>query len=98
MRSKESACFDLYVPDGKGSRLSQMSPKYSSMLSHAGNLLFIIKLCNLIEKYGTAFSGVDRITGDLCAMEATSMTLISERATIMPQVSTSLGSDSSIPL
>ena len=29
--------------------------------------------------------GVDRITGDLYAMGANSMTLISERATIVPQ-------------
>ena len=35
------------------------------------------------------FFGVDRITGDLCAMETDSMTFISERATIMPKVSTS---------
>ena len=43
-RPKDSICLDLYVPDGKGSRLSQMRPKCSGMLSHAGNLLFIIKL------------------------------------------------------
>ena len=48
-RPKDSACLGLYVPDGKGSRLSQMSPKCSGMLSHTGNLLFIIRLHNLIE-------------------------------------------------
>ena len=40
---KDSACLDFYVLDGKGSRLSQLSPKHSSMLSQVGNLLFIIK-------------------------------------------------------
>ena len=41
-----------------------------------------------MEKYGTPFFGVNRITSDLYAMEAASLTLISEKATIMPQVST----------
>ena len=68
-----------------------MSPKHSGMLFWAGNLLFIIRLHNLMEKYGTPFFGEDRITGDLYAMEATSMTLISKRATPMPQVSTLTG-------
>ena len=27
VRPKDSPCLDLYVPDGNGSRLSQMSPK-----------------------------------------------------------------------
>ena len=34
---------------------------------------------------------MDRITGDLYAMKANSMTLISQRAAIMPQVSTLTG-------
>ena len=50
-----------------------------------------------MEKYGTPFFGVDKISGDLYAMEANSMTLISERATIMPQVSTSAGVTSQYP-
>ena len=50
-----------------------------------------------MEKYGTPFFGVDRITSDLCAMEATFMTLISEMATIMPQVSTLVGVTSHYP-
>ena len=91
VRPKESTCLDIYVLDGKGSRLIQLNPKHSDMLSQAGNLLFIIKLCNLKEKYGTPFVGVDRITSDLYAMEANSMTLIFERATIVSWVSTSTG-------
>ena len=68
-----------------------MSPKHYGMLSHVGNLLFIIRLHNLIQKYGTPFFRVDKITGYLSAMEVTSMTLIAERATFMPQVITSVG-------
>ena len=42
-----------------------------------------------MEKYRTPFFGVNRIIGDLSAMEANSMTLTSGKAAIMPQVSTS---------
>ena len=97
VRPKDSACLDFCIPDGKGSRLSQLSPRHSGMLSKAGNLLSIIRLLNLMEKYGTPFFRVDRITGDLYAMEANSMTLISERAAIMPQVNTSTGVCSQYP-
>ena len=90
-RPRDPSYLDIYVLDGKGSRLSQLSPKCSGKFSQAGNLLFTIKLGNLMEKYGTPYFGVDRITGDLYAMEANTMTLISKRATIMPQVSTSAG-------
>ena len=51
VRPKDSACFDLYILDGKDSRLSQMSPICSGMLSHVDNLLFTIRLHNLMEKY-----------------------------------------------
>ena len=44
-----------------------------------------------MEKCVTQFFEVDRITSDLYAIEAISMTLISERATIMPWVSTFIG-------
>ena len=85
VRPKDSACLDLYVPDGKNSRLSEMSPKCSGMIFYAGNLLFIIRLHNLMENQ---IFGVDMISSDFYAMEATSMTWISERVAIMPQVST----------
>ena len=97
VRPNDFAGLDLYIMDGEGRRLSQMSPKHSGMLSHAANILFIFKLHNLMEKYGTPFFRVDRITSDLCAIEAASMTLISERATIMCQVSTSAGVISQYP-
>ena len=95
MRPKDSACLDFYVPDGKGSTL--IEPKVSGMLSQAGNLLFIIRLHNLMEKYGAPFCGLDKITSDLYVMEAYSMTLISERATSMLQVGTSTGVSSQYP-
>ena len=97
VRPKDSTCLDLYVPDGKDSRLNQMSPKHSGMLSQDGNLLFIMNLHISWRYTEPHFFGVDRITSDLYAMEATSMTLISERATIISQVCTSAGVSSPYP-
>ena len=50
-----------------------------------------------MEKYGTPFFGVDRVTSDLYAMEATSMIFLPERATVMPQMSISVGVTSQNP-
>ena len=74
-----------------------MSPKCSGMLYHVANLLFIIRLCNLTEKYRTPFFRVDKITGDLYEVKdlATSMTLLSERET--SQVNTLVGVISQYP-
>ena len=54
-RPKDLVYLDLYIPDGKNSRLNQASPKCTVILSHASNLLFIVRLCNLMEKYITPF-------------------------------------------
>ena len=50
-----------------------------------------------MEKYGNPIFGVDSITSDLYAMEANSMVLTSESATIIPQINTSAGVSSQCP-
>ena len=40
--------------------------------------MVIIKLPNLMFKYGTLFFGMDKLSGDLYAMESDSMLLITE--------------------
>ena len=77
--------------------ISGLSPKHSGRLSQEGNLLFLIRLCNLMEKYRTPLFGVNRKTSEPYAMEANSMTLVLERATIMLQISTSAGIISQYP-
>ena len=44
------------------------------MLSQVGNPLDLIKFDNLMGKYGTLFYGVDRLTGDLYAIESNILT------------------------
>ena len=45
------------------SRLSQLNPMSSGMLSQVGNPLVVVKLPNLMEKYGTPFFGVEKSYG-----------------------------------
>ena len=87
-RPKTSAFLDFYKLDGKGSsRFSQLNPQKSGMLSKidnplvkAGNHLIkvhnplvIIKLPNLMSKYGTAFFRLNKLNGNPYAMECNSV-------------------------
>ena len=90
-RPKNTTFLDIYMPDGKGTRLSQVNPRSLSMLLKVGNPLVIIKLVDLMEKYGTPFFRVDKLTGELHTMEANSMAAIPEKAKDMPQVSNTAG-------
>ena len=86
-RPNTSAFLNFYVLDGNGNRLNQLNPKNSGMLCKVGNHLFVIKLPYLMSKYRTQFFGLDKLTGGLHAMEFYYMTLITEKAIFMPQVS-----------
>ena len=55
VRPKDSTCLDFYILDGKGSRLRQLSPKHSGVMSQTGNLPFIVKLHNLMKRFRTPF-------------------------------------------
>ena len=90
-RPKDSTCLDFFIPDGKGSRLCQLSAKHSDMLPQAVNLFIHHYIPQHNGEIWDPIFGMDRITIDLYAVQANSMTLISERATIMPQASTSAG-------
>ena len=90
LRLKNTISLDFFVPDHKGSHLSQLNPKPTGILLPMGNPIILIKLENLMGRYGMPFFQIDWLTGELYSMEGTSMTLISERATIIlvtiPQV------------
>ena len=86
-RSNTSVFSDLCLLDCKGSRFSQLNTKNSDMMSKASNPLTVIKLPNLMSNYRTPFFRVNKLTGDLYAMESDTMVLITEKVTIMMQVS-----------
>ena len=71
--------------------ISQPNRKSMGMLSQVGNPSGFIKLWNLMKRFGTPFYGVDQLTGNQYALEANSMTFIQEDTTIMPHVSSTIG-------
>ena len=56
---------DFYLPDGKGSRLSQLTTYKVSENSPEGNPAVIVKIPNLAEKYGTDKYLLDQYSGHL---------------------------------
>ena len=48
--NQEYHIFWLYLPEGKGSCLSQLNPKKKVILSHLGNPLLLIKLKYFMDK------------------------------------------------
>ena len=60
------------------------------MLPPVENPLVLIKLENLKEKYGTPSYDKDKLKGDRYAMETNTMTLLPEKATMNPQISSTI--------
>ena len=50
---------DFYMPDGQGNRLSETYQMFTNEQTPEGNPGVIVKLSNLVEKYGTSFYLMD---------------------------------------
>ena len=76
---------DFYLPDGKGSRLSQLTTYKMSENSPEGNPAVIVKIPNLAEKYGTDKYLLDRYSGHLFVTNEQGVyTCIEEKGWIYP--------------
>ena len=76
---------DFYLPDGKGSRLSQLTTYKVSENSPEGNPAIIVKIPNLVEKYGTDKYLLDRYSGHLFVTNEKGVyTCIEEKGWIYP--------------
>ena len=60
------------------------------MLPPVENPIVLIKLENLKEKYGTPSYGINKLKGDIYAMETNTITLPPEMATMNPQISATI--------
>ena len=89
-RPQNTVFLNFSVPDGRCSRHSKPAPESTGMLSHVGNLLVLIKLENVMEKYCIPFYAVDRLTGELYLMKVNTMTQTPEKATVMPKLSSTI--------
>ena len=83
--SQEQIKPDFYLPDGKGSRLSQLTTYKVSENSPEGNPDIIVKIPNLVEKYGTDKYLLDRYSGHLFVTNEKGVyTCIEEKGWIYP--------------
>ena len=63
--NQEPICPDFYLPDGRGSRLSEVHQIKTGEKSPEGNPTVLIVLENLRTKYGTKFFLLDQYSGHL---------------------------------
>ena len=56
---------DFYMPDGQGKRLSETYHMFTNEQTPEGNPGVIVKLTNLVKKYGSPFYLMDRKSGHL---------------------------------
>ena len=83
---------DFYLPDGKGSRLSEVHQIKTTEKSPEGHLTFLLILENLRAKYNTKYYLLDRYSGYLYAAggETIGPDPIEEKGWIYPTESTKL--------
>ena len=75
---------DFYMPDGKGKRLSETYQMFTSEQTLEGNAGVIVKLTNLVKKYGTSFYLMDRKSGHLYVLDEKGYKQIDEKGLLFP--------------
>ena len=75
---------DFYMPDGQGKRLSETYQMFTNEQTPEGNPGVIVKLTNLVKKYGTSFDLMDRKSGHLYVLDEKGYKLIDEKGLLFP--------------
>ena len=78
---------DFYMPDGQGKRLSQSYQMFTNEQTPEGNPGVIVKLTNLVKKYGTPFYLMDRRSGHLYVLYEEGYKRIEEKGLLYPSES-----------
>ena len=78
---------DFYMPDGQGKRLSETYQMFTNEQTLEGNPGVIVKLCNLMKKYGTSFYLMDRKSGHLYILDEKGYKQIDEKGLLFPSES-----------
>ena len=60
---------DFYMPDGQGKKLSESYQMFTNEQTLEGNPGVIVKLSNLVKKYGTSIYLMDRKSGHLYVLD-----------------------------
>ena len=78
---------DFYMPDGQGRRLSETYQMFTNEQTQEGNLGVIVKLTNLVKKYGSPFYLMDKKSGHLYVLNEQGYTQIEEKGLLYPSES-----------
>ena len=78
---------DFYMPDGQGGRLSETYQMFTNEKTLEGNPGVIVKLTNLVEKYGSPFYLMDKKSGHLYVLNEQGYTQIEEKGLLYPSES-----------
>ena len=78
---------DFYMPDGQGKKLSESYQMFTNEQTLEGNPGVIVKLSNLVEKYGTSIYLMDRKSGHLYVLEEKGYKQIKEKGLLYPSES-----------
>ena len=78
---------DFYMPDGQGKRLSEIYQMFTNEQTPEGNPGVIVKLTNLVKKYGSPFYLMDRKSGHLYVLHEKGYKQIEEKGPLYPSES-----------
>ena len=78
---------DFYMPDGQGKKLSEIYQMFTNELTPEGNPGVIVKLTNLMKKYGSPFYLMDKKSGHLYVLSEQGYTQIEEKGLLYPSES-----------
>ena len=78
---------DFYMPDGQGKKLSETYQMFTNEQTLEGNPGVIVKLSNLMKKYGTPFDLMDRKSGHLYVLDEKGYKQIEEKGLLYPSES-----------
>ena len=78
---------DFYMPDGQGKRLSETYQMFTNEQTPEGNPVVIVKLTNLVKKYGSPFYLMDRKSGHLYVLHEKGYKQIEEKGLLYPSES-----------
>ena len=78
---------DFYMPDGQGKRLSETYQMFTNEQTPEGNPGVIVKLTNLVKKYGSPFYLIDKKSGHLYVLNEKGYRQIEEKGLLYPSES-----------
>ena len=78
---------DFYMPDGQGKRLSETYQMFTNEQTLEGNPGVIVKLTNLVKKYGSPFYLMDKKSGHLYVLNEKGYRQIEEKGLLYPSES-----------